>query len=164
MKQDRFLTYILIGIGILVLIALGLFFTRGDTAMTYGADDTPEGVVHNYIVAVFRADYEKAYSYLADKPAKPTLEQFRQSFLQNYVNPDNVGVDFGATQLNGPDHAVVTLNIQYGNNDPFSSGYRNEELASLVKQNGIWKLEQMPFYFWAYDWYDPFQPTPPYKP
>ena len=162
MKQDRFLTYILIGIGALVLIALGLFFSRGDTAMAYGADDTPEGVVHNYIVAVFQKDYEKAYSYLAENPNKPTLEQFRQSFLQNYINPDNTGVDIGATVLNGPDHAIVTLHIQYGNNDPFSSGYRNEELASLVKQNGAWKLEQMPYNFWAYDWYTPM--PAPFKP
>lgn len=161
MKQDRFLTYILIGIGALVLLALGLFFLRGDTALTYGADDTPEGVVHNYIVAVFQKDYEKAYSYLAENPNKPTLEQFRQSFLQNSVNADNVGADIGAAELNGS-RATVTIFIQYGNNDPFSSGYRNEELASLVKQNGAWKIERMPYNFWGYDWYE-LIPTP-FKP
>ena len=30
MKQDKFLTGILIGIGVLILLALGLFFTRQD--------------------------------------------------------------------------------------------------------------------------------------
>ena len=164
MKQDRFLLYILIGIGALVALALALFFLRGDAALTYGADDTPEGVAHNYIVAVIQRDYEKAYSYLAEKPGKPTLEQFRQSFLQNYVNPDNVAVDIGSAELNG-DRAVVTLYIQYGSSDPFSSGYRNEERASLVKQNGAWKIEQMPYYFWAYDWYPVYTPEPaPIKP
>jgi hypothetical protein len=161
MKQDRFLLGILIGIGVLVALALALFFIRKDNTMTYGPEDTPEGVVRNYVVAVFQRDYEKAYSYLADKKDKPTLEQFRESFLQNYVNPDNTGVDIGETEISG-DQAFVTVYIQYGSGDPFSSGNRNEERAVLVKQDGQWKIKQMPFNFWAYDWY---QPTPePYKP
>ena len=156
MKQDRFLLGILIGIGALVILALALFFVRKDETLSYVADDTPEGVVHNYVVAVFQRDYEKAYGYLADKKDKPTLEQFRESFLQNYVNPDNTGVDIGEVEFSG-DEAYVTVYIQYGSTDPFSSGYRNEERAVLVKQAGQWKLEQMPGNFWAWDWY---QPTP----
>lgn len=156
MKQDRFLLGILIGIGALVVLALALFFTRKEGALAYGPEDTPEGVVHNYVVAVFQRDYEKAYGYLADKKDKPTLEQFRQPFLQNYVNPRNTGVDIGGVEFSG-DQAYVTVYIQYGSSDPFSSGYRNEERAVLVKQGGQWKLEQMPGNFWYWDWY---QPTP----
>jgi hypothetical protein len=156
MKQDRFLLGILIGIGALVVLALALFFTRKDNTLTYGLEDTPEGVVHNYVVAVFQRDYEKAYGYLADKKDKPTLEQFRKSFLQNYVNPDNNSVDIGTTEFTG-DEAFVTVYVQYGSSDPFSSGSRNEERAILIKQGGQWKLEQMPSNFWAWDWY---QPTP----
>ena len=156
MKQDRFLLGILIGIGALVVLALGLFFTRKDSAMQYAADDTPEGVVHNYVVAVFQRDYEKAYGYLADKENKPTLEQFRAAFLQNFVNPDNTAVDVGAAERNG-DQAFVTMYVQYHSGDPFSSGGRSEERAVLIAQDGKWKLEQMPYNFWNWDWY---QPTP----
>ncbi|RJP51354.1 MAG: DUF4878 domain-containing protein [Anaerolineaceae bacterium] len=156
MKQDRFLLGILIGIGALVILALALFFVRKDEVLVYQADNTPEGVVHNYVVAIFQRDYEKAYGYLAEKRDKPTLEQFREPFLQNYINPDNTGVDVGEVDLSG-DRAYVTVYIQYGSSDPFSSGYRNEERAVLVKQNGEWKIEQMPSNFWYWDWY---QPTP----
>jgi hypothetical protein len=156
MKQDRFLLGILIGIGVLVILALALFFVRKDEALVYQADDTPEGVVHNYVVAIFQRDYEKAYGYLAEKRDKPTLEQFREPFLQNYINPDNMGVDIGGVEFSR-DEAYVTVYIQYGSSDPFSSGYRNEERAVLVKQNGQWKIEQMPSNFWYWDWY---QPTP----
>jgi len=38
MKQDRFLTGILIGIGVLIVIALFVFFTRKDT-QTYIPED-----------------------------------------------------------------------------------------------------------------------------
>ena len=43
MKQDRFLTGILIGIGVLVVIALTVFFARDDS-QTYIAEGTPEQV------------------------------------------------------------------------------------------------------------------------
>lgn len=156
MKQDRFLLGILIGIGLLVVLALALFFMRKDNAPTYLPEDTPEGVIHNYVVAIFQRDYERAYGYLAEKKDKPTLEQFRKAFLQNHVNPDNSSVDIGDVEIVG-EEAFVTVYIQYGSSDPFSSGYRNEERAVLLKQDGQWKIEQMPYDFWSYDWY---QPTP----
>ena len=65
MKQDRFLTGILIGIGILIIAALAVFFVRKDS-QTYVPDDVPEGVVHNYVVAVLNKDYEKAFVLAAD--------------------------------------------------------------------------------------------------
>lgn len=152
MKQDRFLLGILIGIGVLVVVALTLFFVRKDNALSYGPEDTPEGVVHNYVVAIFQRDYGKAYGYLADNKDKPTLEQFLEAFLRNYITTENNAVDFGETQISG-DKAYVTVYIQYVSNDPFSSGYRNEERATLVKQNGKWKIEAMPSNFWYWDWY-----------
>jgi hypothetical protein len=160
MKQDRFLLGILIGIGVLVVVALTLFFSRRDESLVYGQEDAPEGVVKNYLVAVYKRDYQKAYSYLADRPGKPTFEQFKQAFLQNNINPDNVSVDVGAADYNGQE-VYITLYTQYGASDPFSSGYRNEERAVLVKQNGAWKLEQMPYNFWSYDWYPLYTPVPP---
>ena len=80
MKQDRFLTGILIGIAVLIVVALTVFFSRKDN-LNYVADDTPEGVVQNYVVALHKRDFDKAYGYLADLENKPTQEQFHQSFL-----------------------------------------------------------------------------------
>jgi hypothetical protein len=160
MKQDRFLIGILIGIVVLVVISLGLFFMRKNSE-EFVADNTPEGVVHNYVVAVHKRDFEKAYSYLADKQNKPTFEAFRQSFIINAVSPNNVGLEIGTADVRGDD-ATVALSTIYNASDPFSNGYRNSDVALLVKQNGQWKLEQLPYNFWAYDWY---QPTPaPAKP
>ena len=152
MKQDRFLTGILVGIGLLVVVALAVFFTRKDS-QTYSAEDTPEGVVHNYVLAVLNKDYEKAYGYLADLEYKPTYENFRRAFLNGEVNPQNQAVDIGESEIVG-DVATVDLELIYNNSDPFSTGYRNMMTADLVKQNGAWKLTLMPQYnFWGYDWF-----------
>ena len=152
MKQDRFLTGILIGIGVLVIAALAVFFTRRDT-QTYIADDTPEGVVHNYVVAVLGKDYEKAYGYLADLEHKPDYDGFRQAFLNGQVNPGNSAVDIGAAEIIN-DEAYVEVALVYNPSDPFSTGYRNTMTADLVKQAGAWKLTLMPQYnFWGYNWF-----------
>lgn len=158
MKQDKFLTGILIGIGVLVLLALGLFFARQNGERDYVAESNPDGVVHNYVLAVLNKDYKKAYSYLAELEHKPTYEQFRKSFFDGNVSPSDVGVDVGSVEIN-KDEAVVTLAVYYSSGDPFSSRYANEERALLVKQNGKWKLNSMPYNFWSYDWYqEPFKP------
>jgi hypothetical protein len=152
MKQDRFLTGILIGIGVLVIAALAVFFTRRDV-QTYVADDTPEGVVHNYVVAVLEKDYEKAYGYLADLDHKPEYNEFRQAFLNGMVNPENSAVDIGETEL-FDDEAYVEVALVHNPSDPFSTGYRDVQRAGLVLQNGAWKLTSMPtYYFWEYNWY-----------
>ncbi len=94
MKQDRFLVGILIGIAILIVAALVLFFTRQDT-QTYRPENTPEGVTYNYTLAVVNKDYEKAYSYLAELENKPSYEQFRQTFFSGGANTGDVGVEVG---------------------------------------------------------------------
>lgn len=157
MKQDRFLTGILIGIGALIVVALVLFFMRQDTR-EYKADGAPASVVYNYVLAVTSKDYEKAYTYLADLEHKPTYDEFRQSFLNGMIYPDHVGVDVGEAEING-DVASVELNLIYSPSDPFSSSYRNLERASLVQQDGAWKITSMPYSFWDYNWYqEPFKP------
>jgi len=152
MKQDKFLTGILIGIGALILLALGLFFIRQDGQRDYVADTTPDGVVHNYVLAVLNKDYQKAYGYLADLEHKPTYEEFRQSFFNGMVNPNDTGVDVGSVEIN-KDEAVVSLSIYYSNTDPFSSRYASQDRALLVLQSGVWKLNSMPNNFWDYNWY-----------
>ena len=151
MKQDRFLTGILIGIGLLILLALGLFFTRQDKR-DYVAETTPDGVVHNYVLAVLNKDYQKAYGYLADLEHKPTYEEFRQSFFNGMIRPEDTGVDVGAAEIND-DEAIVTMTLFYSYSDPFSSGYESTDRALLVEQNGKWKLNSMPYNFWDYNWY-----------
>lgn len=152
MKQDRFLTGILVGIAVLVVVALAVFFIRKD-AQSYVAEDAPEGVVHNYVLALLNAEYEKAYGYLADLENKPAYEDFRDAFLTGVVNPTNSAVDIGQSEISG-DSAFVEVALIYNPSDPFSTGYRDVQRALLVQQDGAWKLSSMPtYYFWDFSWY-----------
>jgi hypothetical protein len=156
MKQDRFLTGILIGIALLIVAALAVYFTR-QTKATYVPENTPDGVVHNYVLAILNKDYQKAYGYLADLDHKPTLDQFRQAFAVGRLDPANNGIKVGKAAVTGND-ASVEVNMVNTPSDPFSSGYNNVGTAQLVRQNGAWKISNMPTYnLWDYSWY---QATP----
>ena len=158
MRQDRFLTGILIGIAVLVVVALVVFFLR-QGSQSYISEEVPEGVVHNYVLAVLNDDYEKAYGYLADLDNKPTYEQFRDAFLTGVVNPNNSAVDIGDSEITD-ETASVEVALIYNPSDPFSTGYRDVQRAILVSQGGAWKLSSMPcYYFWDCGWY-PQEPIP----
>ncbi|HEX2697000.1 MAG TPA: hypothetical protein VHM28_04780 [Anaerolineales bacterium] len=152
MKQDRFLTGILIGIGLLIAAALVIFFARQDK-QTYAPDDTPDGVVHNYVLALINKDYQKAYGYLADLENKPTLEEFRQSFIVGRLTPSSAGIRIGKSEITADD-ATVEISMIYNGGDPFASESNPAGAAQLVRQNGAWKISSMPAYtLWDYSWY-----------
>ena len=153
MKQDRFLIGILIGIGVLIVLALAVFFVRRDQA-TYASEATPDGVVHNYVLAVLNRDYQRAYGYLADLSHKPTLTDFREAFAVGRLTPGSSGTKVGHAVVTG-DTATVEVSMVYTPGDPFGGGdYNNVGSAQLVMQNGLWKISSMPTYnLWDYGWY-----------
>jgi len=56
MGKDRFLLGILLAIAALALLAVILFLTRQSGQQGYVADDTPEGVLRNYVLALENKD------------------------------------------------------------------------------------------------------------
>jgi hypothetical protein len=162
MKQDRFLLGILVFIGLLVIAALALFFIRQDTQV-YVAEDTPEGIIRNYALSVQKQDYQRAYNYLADKDGKPAYEAFRRAFLTNQLNVSSNALQVGSVQYLNSGEATVSVSVLYAGGGPFATqSWSSSDTATLIQQGGAWKLNYMPFPFWAYDWY---QPTPvPVKP
>ena len=56
-------------------------------------------MVFNYILAIRNEDYTKAYGYLAEKTAKPTISGFRQGLLMNKEQVKVAVVDLGKTSI-----------------------------------------------------------------
>jgi hypothetical protein len=153
MKKDKFLLGIIVGILLLVVLSLIVYFSRKTVAPTYRSDDTPEGVVYNYILALRKEDYAKAYGYLADKAGKPTQTAFRQAVLMNKDQIQQAIVDLGDTNIDA-DSAIIEVAVQNSGSDGiFGGGYQNKENAILEKVDGVWKITSMPYLFWSYDWF-----------
>ncbi len=155
MKHDKFLIGILVFIGVLLIAALALFFAHANS-QTYLPEETPQNVIHNYLLAVQLGDFERAYSYLKEDENMPTLDEFRQS-IQYWPGSSNADVEIGDAKTTG-DQAMVEVLFTYGSADPFESptrGWNNSGLASLSLQNGEWKIAAMPSPYWNPAWYLP---------
>lgn len=152
MKIDRFLIGILVGIGLLVIVALALFFMRRGEAQ-YTSENTPQGIIQNYVLALQKKDFEKAYSYLAEAKGKPDFGLFREYFVTSFESYNRAGLTFGTSSIAG-DSAFVTVIIQQNFGGPFNEMSRNHETVDLVRQKDDWKIKRFPYPFWGYDWYD----------
>jgi hypothetical protein len=148
--RDRFLLGILIGIGVLVVLALILFFTRR-SQLTFVDDSTPSGALQNYILALQKRDYSRAYHYLVDLPNGPTLQEFSQPFLSYQAGSiSNTAVEIGEVILDAQNQtAVVQLTLLQGSGDIFSTATRMHDTASLALENGAWKVIRAPYPYWS---------------
>jgi len=153
MKQDKFLLTIVIGIGVIALAVVALTLARRSTA--YRTDETPEAIVHNYILAVQKKDYERAYALLADQPNKPDLETFQSDLLMN--NSDIQRYVFRLETVDESSSTALVRVVQTQNS--MIDSYRNDELARLTKTPDGWRLTQMPYPLWGWSWYqEPVKP------
>ncbi len=156
MRQDRFLIGILAGIGVLVVLSLAIYFVRRG-GLEYGGEDTPEGVVQNYVIALQRSDYARAYSYLAEFENKPDQAYFRQPFV-SYQDRDVTltGIEItSSVETETGSGALVYLVLLRGGSGPFDQAYRENNTAEMVLEGGLWKIRSMPYPFWSYEWSQP---------
>ncbi len=151
MKKDRFLNGLIAGIGVLIIFALVLFFVRQQQA-EYLPDDTPNGVVHNYLLGVLERDYDRAYTYLTDGPEKPSLSLFQQELSRTSNEISRVNISIGEVFIDG-EIATVQLSMRQSYEGPFNNLGRYTESAQLKMDNGKWKIVSMPFPFWSWNWY-----------
>lgn len=149
MKQDRFLLAILIGIGILVALALVLFFLRRGN-QDYGAEETPAGVVHNYLLALQNQDYERAYAYLGDTVEKPDFEQFQSDLWQLDQEIARVAVQIGDQNRAG-NRVTLELTLIHPGNGVLADTWTERSAAVVVQDaSGMWKIIKLPFPFLVY--------------
>jgi hypothetical protein len=159
-RRDRFLLSILAGIILLVVLALALYFSR-QGALAYGPEDTPQGVIHNYLVAITLKDYQRAFQDVAGPPATtdpnqtpglPNAALFRQFFVTEIPNQlANTGLQIGDASISG-DLAIVQVTVVHTSGSLFNSVGREAQQFQLFLQNGAWKIIQGPYPYWNYSW------------
>ncbi len=149
MKRDRFLIGILVFIGLLVVTSLVLFLIRRQ-GPAYVAEGTPEGVIHNYVVALQNRDYARAYSYVAEGSGMPAADEFRNVMAQQ-LNNSSTAIMITHTDLE-MNRAVIDLNLIHQGSDPLSREWESSETALLVSQHGTWHITSMPYPYWSWNW------------
>jgi len=154
MKQDKFLIGIISGVVLLVAIALVVFFTRQELVKDYQAEDQPKAVVFNYLLALDKGEFDKAYGYISEISGKPTLAQFRQTMAMNKSQFMVNAVDVTDQSIDGELAYVYTVTTTPGGG-LFNEGYKSTENATLELIGGKWRIISMPYLYWSYEWNQP---------
>jgi hypothetical protein len=158
LAKDRFLWAIMGAIALLAALAVLLFLQRRG-AQDYTSEDTPQGIVFNYVLALEKKDFQRAYSYLAEGEGKPSYERFRQDLL-SFQSAASLQISQAQVY---EQEAFVELLVIRGGGGPFSDVYREPANALLVRDaSGNWKISNMPYPYWGWDWYNPqlIKPVP----
>jgi hypothetical protein len=150
MKNDRFFVFLLIGIAIIVVISF-VFVLSNQKQASYIADDTPEGVVNNYLLAWVKNDYATIEKYLVDDANKPNTKEIMDAIQYNsYV--EEIGVTIEETIINEDTASVTILTIN--SSSAYDTRRRDSnQVIKLVKQDGDWKVSEAIYPFWNWDWY-----------
>jgi hypothetical protein len=136
-KPDRILLVLLGVIGLLVVVALAVVFSRGEPAPLDEA--SPAGVVQRYSTAVIDGDVATAETYLTES----ALTNCRGAYPGE---PRPARVVLVSTSERDQSATVRVSIVNSSQDGPFGpSEYEMEDAFSLVKADGNWKISQAPY-------------------
>jgi len=151
MKQGSNKFLIGIVIGIILLVSLRR------PAPEYQAEDTPEGITHNYLLALQEANYQRAFGYLSPTLEHPAdletfVEDIEDSAWEFQLN-QNASLAIESSEMTSGSRATVSVRSTVFNNGGLFSGNPNSRSFKmrLENQDGQWELVDGDLY-WSYCW------------
>lgn len=157
-RKDTFLIGIVAGIILLVVVAFVVAMMRPEP--TFQPETTPEGVAHNYLLALQQRDLVRAYGYLdPGLPGFPsTLDLFTRD-LTSYTgaldtNQSSSSWEVLSSTVTNNRASVDVRETYFSQGGLFGSGqYSSTFVMSLVRDDpeANWKLTGADRY-WAWCW------------
>ena len=155
-SSDKFLVGIVAGI--IILIVVTLVVTLSQPEPTYKSDNSPETVVHNYLLALQKEDFEIAYGYLSpDLIGYPaSVEIFYDSILDsswNFRQGRESTISTEPAKIIGNSATVQVHETIFRGGDLFeSSQSTNVFEMRLHLEHDEWKIVDSSYYFaWCWD-------------
>jgi hypothetical protein len=141
---DKFLLGIVAGVVLLVAVTFVLVLRRPEP--TYRSEETPEGVAHNYLLALRQGEYDRAYGYLSptlvDYPTNAEqfagqVEDTRWAFRLDR----DVSLVVESARISGDRATAVVQETTFYTGGLFSS---NQSISTfdmiLMRQDDTWKI------------------------
>ncbi len=157
---DKFLIGIVAGIGLLVVIALVVTLSKPEE--TYLGENTPESVVHDYLLALQKEDYARAYTFLSSTvQGYPRTEGKFASDIDQYagnfrpIDDTSLSIDPNQVKIFGDNATVVVGTTRLGGGGLFESqqNYRTF-VVRLRLVSDEWKITNSDQYF-VFCWSNP---------
>jgi hypothetical protein len=146
-RTDKF--FIGIVVGVILLVVVVFVYVLSPSGGTYMPDDSPEGVMHNYMLALQKKDYERAYSYLSPKlsgypkDVNAFIGDVRKHSPYFWMDSVTISVDRGEI-IGGTWAAVEVRESSFDERNIFDIGSRIRTYEfRLQLEEGSWRIYDM---------------------
>ena len=146
--SSRWLLIFGVTIGVLVIVAVALVLTMPTPETHLLPEDTPEGIVQRYFLALQAEDYVTAYSYLSSSTQKTNPYEVWRGGIYRSEDRSGLRVTLGKSVVTGNEATVeVTVDI-FRPGGPFQNPVRTQHLTFFLEKEGTsWKISS-PWYVW----------------
>ncbi|MBI2830595.1 MAG: hypothetical protein HYX81_05500 [Chloroflexi bacterium] len=147
-SSNRILLWFAIAIASLLVITTVLVVTTGKRSEILLPEDTPQGAVQRYLLAVKDQDYRKAFSYLA-----PQYTIDYDNWRRSVAGAANSGwkASMGTTIITGSEATVEVEISVFRPAGPFEDPVRANRIAfSLKKLGNYWLITSPTDVWWLY--------------
>jgi hypothetical protein len=156
-NTDKFLIGIVIGVILLVAAAFTVAALRPKPS--YQAEDTPEGVAQNYVLAIKQNDLQRAYGYLSPSiPGYPESFGIFASHVSDYSynfrqSDESTTVSVTSVRVTGETATVAFRETSFSGGGLFDSSQSTITYAlDLRRENEQWKITNSDQYYWHWCW------------
>ena len=139
--SSRWLLGFGVAIGVLVIAAVVLVLTMPAQEVRLFPEDTPEGTVQRYFLALKAEDYVTAYSYLSPPPSeKYPYEEWRSPFISPGEKP-GFKVTLGKSAVKDTEATVDVIVDVFRPSGPFDNPVHTHHITFYLKKEGTsWKI------------------------
>lgn len=152
--SNRWLIVFIAGIAVLVVATVALVLSAR-SGISLLPENTPEGVVQRFLMAIQDNNYEKAYGYLSltdDKGAKIAYDQWLATKPYPYrSSPSSWKATLGKTMVTGERATVeVTVDV-FRPSGPFGNAVQSQQvLFQLIRSGESWLITSPSYLYWIY--------------
>jgi hypothetical protein len=150
-SSNRWLLIFGAAIGVLVIVAIVLVLTLPAKEAPLLSEDTPEGTVQRYLLALEAEDYATAWSYLSPPASeKLTYEDWMRSAVSPGEKP-GLKVTLGKSAITNSTATVEVIVDVFRPGGPFGNPVSTNHFSFvLTKQGTSWKITSPTYVWWFY--------------
>ena len=140
-SSSRLLLAFGVAIGVLAIASVVLVLTLPGEGVSLLPEDTPEGIVQRYLLALEDEDYLKAYSYLSSSvQVERSYERWSRPLVGGGERP-GWKATLGKSEVRGNEATVMVVVDVFRPRGPFEDPVRTSHRAfSLKKEEASWVI------------------------
>ena len=154
-SSRRWLIIFAVVISILVITTVSVVLLTKGNEVVLLPENTSQGIVQRYLIAIQEKNYQKAYNYLSFDPSQKTTTY--DDWLRMVIGEPQISnqpewkATLGKATQNG-DNATVEVTIDTIHpGGPFEDPLRNQRIIfQLSKVDGKWLITSRTYIYWIY--------------